>query len=71
MINRLIVFSCWLTILSLGLMVWSIFDPTPMPIIFAMMVGQGIGTTAFALYLGAVYVDLRRARILASDEEDN
>ncbi len=68
MIVKLIRLSCWMTIVSLILMVWSIFDPTPIPIIFAMIVGQAIGTGAFALYLGAVYLDLRRARVLADTD---
>ena len=51
-----------LTMIGLGLMVWSILVPTPMPVMLAMTVGQVVGTAAFALYGYAVVRDIRRAR---------
>lgn len=51
-----------LTLLALGLMVWSMLDPTPLPVMLAMSVGQMFGTLAFAMYGLAVYKDLRRIR---------
>jgi len=53
--------SAVLTLIGLGLMAWSMLEPTPLPVMLAMTVGQGIGMTAFALYLFVVVRDLRRA----------
>jgi hypothetical protein len=50
-----------LTLVGLGLMVWSILVPTPLPVMLAMTVGQAVGTLAFALYLYVVVRELRRA----------
>jgi hypothetical protein len=54
--------SAVLTLVGLALMAWSMLQPTPMPVMLAMSVGQGIGCTAFALYLYVVVRDIRRAR---------
>ena len=51
-----------LTLLALALMVWSMLDPTPLPVLLSMSIGQVIGTFAFALYGLAVYKDIRRIR---------
>ena len=40
-----------LTLCGLALMVWSLFQPTPLPVMLAMPVGQGLGTLAFATFL--------------------
>ena len=52
--------SAVLTLAALALMVWSIFVPTPLPVILAMSLGQLLGTIAFALYLYVVTRDVRR-----------
>lgn len=57
-----------LTLLGLALMVWAIVDPRATPVMIAMSVGQGLGTLAFAIYLGVVLADLRRARVFADEE---
>jgi hypothetical protein len=54
--------SAVLTLIGLVLMVWSIFVPTPLPVMLAMTVGQVLGTTAFALYIYIVVRQLRRER---------
>ena len=51
-----------LTILGLALMVWSMLQPTPLPVMLAMSVGQAIGTSAFAIYVYVVVRDIRRHR---------
>jgi hypothetical protein len=53
-----------LALIGLGLMVWSVVQPTPMPVILAMSVGQGIGMLSFALFLVVVLVDLRKKKVL-------
>lgn len=60
--ERLLRVSAVLTLIALALMVWSMLQPTPLPVMLAMSVGQGIGTLAFALYGYVVIADLRRAR---------
>ena len=53
-----------LTILGLIFMVWSVLQPTPMPVMLAMSVGQGVGTLAFLMFLLVVIGDLRKAQVL-------
>jgi hypothetical protein len=65
--RRLLVASCLLTLVGLALIVWSVVDPRPVPVMLAMSVAQGIGTLAFLLYLTVVLLDLRRARVLGDD----
>jgi hypothetical protein len=52
--------SAVLTLVALALMVWSMLVPTPLPVMLAMTVGQGLGTTAFGLYILIVVRQLRR-----------
>jgi hypothetical protein len=53
--------SAVLTLLALALMVWSMLQPTPLPVMLAMTVGQGLGTLAFAIYGYIVIADVLRA----------
>jgi hypothetical protein len=48
-----------LTLIALALMAWSMAQPTPLPVMLAMTVGQAIGTTAFAIFLFVVIRDVR------------
>jgi hypothetical protein len=57
--------ACALALVALGLMVWSLFDPRPVPVIAAMSVGQGLGTLSFVSFLYAVIADIRRQRASA------
>ena len=54
--------SAVLTLIGLGLMVWSMLVPTPLPVMLAMTVGQVVGTAAFAIYLVIVVRELRKER---------
>ena len=58
--KKLLIASCCLTLLGLALMVWSVLQPTPLPVMLAMSLGQVIGTAAFAAYGLAVVLDVRR-----------
>lgn len=60
--TRLLQCSAVLTMIALALMVWSMFQPTPLPVILAMSVGQVIGTIAFSLYGIVIVKDLRQVR---------
>ena len=61
---KLLRFASVCSLIGLALMVWSVLEPTPMPVILAMSVGQGIGTLSFLVYLGVVIADLRRKKVL-------
>ena len=56
-----------LTLVALALMAWSMAQPTPLPVMLAMTVGQAIGTTAFSIYAFVVIRDLRRSRKASRD----
>jgi len=59
----LLTLSALLTLLGLALMVWSMIEPTPLPVILAMSVGQVFGILAFAMFGGVVLADqLRKQR---------
>jgi hypothetical protein len=56
---RILIVACLLALFALGLIVWSLLDPRPIPVIVAMSVGQVIGTLSFAAFLVVVAGDLR------------
>jgi hypothetical protein len=56
---RLMMVACVLALLALSLIVWSLLDPRPIPVIVAMSVGQLIGTLSFAAFLAVVVLDFR------------
>jgi hypothetical protein len=51
--------ACALALFALGLVVWSLLDPRPIPVIVAMSVGQVVGTLSFVAFLVVVIGDLR------------
>lgn len=51
--------ACVASLLALGLIIWSLLDPRPLPVIAAMTVGQVIGTLSLLLFLGSVALDVR------------
>ena len=54
--------SAVLTLIGLALMVWSMVQPTPLPVMLAMTLGQGIGMIAFGVYIYIVVREIRRER---------
>ena len=54
--------ACLLGLVALGLMVWSLLDPRPVPVLVAMSVGQVLGTLSLAIFVLVVVVDVRRTR---------
>jgi hypothetical protein len=52
-----------LALIGIGFMLWGVLAPTPMPVILAMSVGQGLGCLSFLLYLIVVITDLRRRKV--------
>jgi len=77
LIERRMRMACWLALVALGMIVWSLVDPAPLPVIGAMSVGQVLGTASFGFFLFAIVADLRpalrrvqaRALLTASDAE--
>jgi hypothetical protein len=61
--GRILRMACFLALVGIALMVWSLLDPTPMPVLVAMSVGQVFGTISFLAFLGVVVADLRRAHL--------
>ena len=59
-IPPLLIGASLMTLVALALMVWSVLQPTPLPTILAMSAGQGFGILAFAMYVLAIVIDLRR-----------
>ena len=59
---RILVGAAVLSIAAVGLMVWSLFDPTPVPVVAAMSIGQALGTLSLASFLLVVWRDLRAGR---------
>ena len=59
-----------LTIIGLALMVWSLYQPTPMPVMLAMTVGQALGTLALLLFLIVVSGDVYRAIVGVLGKQD-
>ncbi len=57
---RILQAACLLGLGALGLMVWSLFDPRPIPVIVAMSAGQVLGTLSLLAFLAVVAADLRR-----------
>jgi hypothetical protein len=57
--RRLLSHACVWALMGLGLMVWSLFDPRPLPVIGAMSIGQVFGTLSLASFLYVVASDLR------------
>jgi hypothetical protein len=58
--RRILAAACWLALVALGLMIWSLFDPKPIPVVVAMSVGQVLGTLSLLSFGYVVVVDWRQ-----------
>ena len=65
--RRVLGASCLCGLAALGLMTWQVFDPSVVPVIVAMSVGQVLGTASFTAYLFVVLADLRARRSESGD----
>jgi hypothetical protein len=54
--------ACVLALVALALMIWSLCDPRPIPVVLAMSLGQVLGTVSLAAFLIVVVADLRTPR---------
>lgn len=60
-VSHLIRIACVAALIALSLMAYSVISLKPLPVVFAMSVGHGIGVFAFVCYLLAVILDARRS----------
>ena len=67
--HRTLSVACVAALVALALMVWSLLEPTPMPVLVAMSAGQVLGTLSLLAFLGVVAADLRRAHLERELEE--
>jgi hypothetical protein len=67
--ERILRAACCLSLVAIALMVWSVLDPRPAPVVLAMSVGQVFGTLALGAFLIVVLADLRRAKLLPGGGE--
>ena len=65
---RLLRVAAILALAGLGLMVWSLLDPRPIPIMAAMSIGQALGTLSFVIFLLVVLQDAWRANRKRKDD---
>jgi hypothetical protein len=61
-LHRLVRIACGMSLLATALMVWSVLDPTPVPVMLSMSIGQVIGTLSLLAYVSAVVVHEARRR---------
>jgi hypothetical protein len=66
--ERALRLACVLALIGLALMVWSVLDPRPMPVLMGLTVGQAFGSGSFLLYLLVVAADLGIKRRLRSQQ---
>lgn len=59
--------ACYVALVGLAVMAASILYPAPLPVIFAMSVGQVIGIVAFLCYLLSILMDVVRGAAHAPD----
>jgi hypothetical protein len=57
---RILRVAAVLALVALGLMVWSLLDPTKGPVLVALSLGQAIGTASFVAFAIVAAWDLRR-----------
>jgi hypothetical protein len=53
--------ACFLALVGLGLMMWSLLDPRAEPVLVALTLGQGLGTLSLTLHV-RVMARLSRAQ---------
>ncbi len=68
-LERVLRIACVFGLASLGMMVWSLFDPRPIPVVAAMSLGQVLGTLSLGAFLVVVVADMRRAHLERAPDE--
>jgi hypothetical protein len=62
--ERLLRVACVLALVALALIVWSMLDPRPLPVLVGLSLGQALGTLSFLAFLIIVAADLHLRRKL-------
>jgi hypothetical protein len=57
--RRILAAAASFAIVAVGLMIWSLFDPRPVPVIVAMSIGQALGTCSLMAFVYVVVADWR------------
>jgi hypothetical protein len=65
--SRALALACFTGLGALGLMVYSLFDPSPLPVVAAMSIGQVLGTASLGTFVYVVFADAR-ARLRAANK---
>lgn len=68
--HRILRYAAYSGIVSLGLLIWSFFDPQPIASVVALTVGQGLGGAALLAFLTIVIADLRRKQVFPTADEE-
>jgi hypothetical protein len=55
---KLVRIACFLGLVALALMAWSVVQPTVWPVLIALSLGQVLGTLSLGLYVIAIIRDL-------------
>jgi hypothetical protein len=66
--RRVLAVACWLALVAVGLMIWSLFDPRPIPVVVAMSVGQVLGTLSLLSFVYVVATDWREQTARAKSD---
>lgn len=70
--RRVLDAACVLALVALALMMWSLLDPRPIPVILAMSIAQALGTASLLALLVVVADDVRLgARSDESEDRDS
>jgi hypothetical protein len=59
-----------LALIALALIVWSILDPRPLPVLVGLSLGQALGTASFLVYLVIVARELGVKRSLEKPPQE-
>ncbi len=62
-VSALLRIATVLALAALTLMAWSVVDPTPLPLVVGLFVGQGLGTLSFAIFIFVFVIELRRGHV--------
>ena len=68
--QRILQASCVCSLAAVTMMVWSIFDPRPLPVVGAMSVGQVLGTLSLGAFLVVVLADMRTKHFELAPADD-
>lgn len=66
--TRAVRLACFVGLVALLLMAWSVLAPSPLAVVVGMSLGHGLGVLAAGLFGLAIFFDFRRTRRKARQE---